>query len=334
VVSTELYLKQLGLAPANFNLRTYYVKMMGEQVAGYYDSRAKTFYTSSIVDPLLLETVMAHELTHALQDQHFDLEVLGTWPPHDSDARLAMKALVEGDATFTMSRYMARNPIRYMGALAGALRSQASSKVTQAGPRIIRESGLFPYVKGMEFVANLHRSGGFAEVSAAFEDLPQSTEQILHFEKYVNGEEPIPVGVRDLTPVLGKGWKLLDHDVNGEVDMRQILAEFVKDEGIVERSAAGWGGDRYTIYRGPKKGALVVQQSVWDTAKDALEWRQAYARRSNARFGIKPVQRGNLQVWNAAPYGVWMEQRGKRVLILEGTVGAFNPERLFPVLWR
>lgn len=334
VATAELYLQQLGLAPANFNLKSYYVKMMGEQIAGYYDNKAKAFYTSERVDPTLLESVMAHELTHALQDQHFNLERLSKWPPHDSDARVAMQSLVEGDATLVMSHYIARNPMRYLGALAGSLKAQGDSQILQGGPRILRESMTFPYIQGMMFASNLHRRGGYAQVSAAFKNLPQSSEQILHFEKYLAGDKPIAVKVRDLKPLLGAGWKQMDHDVNGELDMLNILAEYVKEPGVAQRAAEGWGGDRYTVYTGPKKAALIVQDSIWDSEKDALKWRQAYAKRSNTRFGIKPIQRGNLQVWNSAPYGVWMEQRGKRVVILEGTVGAFDVAKVMSVLWR
>lgn len=333
ITASELFLKQLGLAPAGFDLKSHYVKMLGEQIAGYYDTKTKKFYTAQSVNPLMLETVMAHELTHALQDQHFDLSRLDKWPRHDSDARVALSSLVEGDATFTMSRYMAGNPLRFLGVLAASLKPQ-NSKVFYSGPRMVQESLTFPYLKGMDFASKLYKNGGFARISRAFTTVPQSTEQILHFEKYLAREAPVKVKLRDLTPRLGKGWTLLDHDVNGEMGLALVVGEHLKDERGAQNAAAGWGGDRYTVYRGPKKAVLVVQDTVWDSESEAREWREAYARGTGKRFGIKPQQRGALQVWSAARSGVWMEQRGRRVLILEGTVGAFNPTPILAALWR
>ncbi len=334
LAATDVFLKQLGLAPANFNLKAYYVKMLGEQIAGYYDTQTKKFYTAQSVDPLQLETVMAHELTHALQDQHFDLSRLEKWPRHDSDARVAMSALVEGDATLTMSRYMTRNPLRFLGVLGSALKPQPKAQVFESGPRILQESLTFPYLKGMVFASNLYKTGGWPQVSRAFTEMPQSSEQILHFEKYLAREAPLKVPPRDLSRQLGRGWTVLDHDVNGEMGLALIVGEYVKEQGAAERAAAGWGGDRYTVYRGPKGAALVVQDCLWDSEAQAREWREAYARRSTNRFGAPPRQRGKVQVWSAARNGVWMEQRGRRVLILEGTVGTFNPRPILAALWR
>jgi hypothetical protein len=330
----EIYLKQVGLAPANFDLKSYYTHMMGEQIAGYYDTKAKTFYTSELVSPLLLETVMAHELTHALQDQDLNLQRLDKWPEHDSDARLAMSSLVEGDATLAMSRYMSANPLRFLGALSSSLQAQGSSQALQNGPRVLAASLEFPYIKGLAFASELYKRGGWKSVDGAFQKLPQSTEQIIHFDKYLAGEAPVKVPLRDVTPQLGQGWKLLDHDVNGELGLQLIVAEHLGDYSAAESAAAGWAGDRYEIYGGPGKGVLIVQDTVWDNEAEARQWREAYARSTGNRFKIKPQQRGMLQVWNAAPNGVWMEQRGKRVLILEGTVGAFNADVVLKRLWR
>ncbi|HEX8463654.1 MAG TPA: hypothetical protein VF627_03465 [Abditibacterium sp.] len=331
--ATEIFLTQLGLAPAGFGLKKYYVGMMGEQIAGYYESKTKKFYTSSNVDSGQLEMVMSHELTHALQDQHFDLSRLENWPKHDSDARMAMSALVEGDATFTMARYTTRNPFRALGVLASALRSPGDTKALSAGPRILRESLTFPYLQGMQFATKLYQGGGWPSVSRAFSALPQSTEQVLHFEKYQSREAPVKVELRDISSTLGAGWKLLDHDVNGEMGLALIVGEHLQDEPRATRAAAGWGGDRYSVYGGPK-GNLVVQDCRFDTPADAAEWQQAYAKRTDNRLKKSAQVRGALQVWNAAPNGVWMEKRGSRVLILEGTVGVFNPNAVLNALWR
>ncbi len=334
ILASQLMLRQLGLAPQNFDLKATYIAMMGEQIAGYYDSKTKVFTTTDRVDKAQLETVMAHELTHALQDQHFDLGRLEKWPDHDSDARLAMSALVEGDATLVMSRYMTRNPLRMLGVLVSSLKSQGASPTFNAAPRILRESVTFPYLEGLKFATNLYQRGGWPAVSAAYRRLPQSSEQVLHFDKYLAREAPVKVELRDLSRVLGANWTLLDHDVNGEIGLFLTVAAHLKDDEAAREAAKGWAGDRYGVYRGPDNAALVTQDCRFDSEFDARQWREAYARGTSQRFGFKPQQRGALQVWNAAPNGVWIEQRGKRVLILEGSVGKFNPAPLLATLWR
>jgi hypothetical protein len=334
LLASELFLRQLGLAPADFKLKSTYIQMMGEQIAGFYEARTNTFTTSDRVDPLQLETIMAHELTHALQDQHFDLARLEKWPLHDSDARIAMSALVEGDATLVMSRYMAKNPFRFLGTLVGSLRSQADSPTFNAAPRMLREGVTFPYVGGLQFVTNIYQSSGWKGVSNAYSVLPQSTEQILHFEKYMADEEPLKVGFKDLTKKLGSGWSLLDHDVNGELGLFLVLVEHLTDEAAAKNAAAGWGGDRYSVYQGPKGAALVAQDTRWDSVAEANQWRAAYVQNASNRMGVKVKQQAGRAVWSNGKSGIWMEQRGNRVLILEGAVGSFNPNTLFAALWQ
>jgi hypothetical protein len=306
--------------------------MMGEQIAGYYDSKTKVFTTTDRVALGELETVMAHELTHALQDQHFDLRRLEKWPSHDSDARLAFASLVEGDATLVMSRYMTSNPLRFLGVLVSSLKSQGAAQTFTQAPRVLRDSITFPYLSGLDFATKLHRRGGWAEVSRAFGRPPQSTEQILHFEKYLAREAPQKVEFRDLSAVLGKGWKLLDHDVNGEFGLFLTVAEPLGDDNIARNAAAGWAGDRFSVYRGPKNAVLIVQDCRFDTLRDAQEWQSAYARTATQRLKTSVRARGALRVWSAGSKGVWMEQLGQRVLILEGTVGAFNPTQILSKL--
>lgn len=334
--ASQLFLRQLGLAPSNFDLRSSYTRLLGEQVAGYYDSKTGAFYTSDRISPGELEIVMSHELTHALQDQHFDLSRLDKWPRHDSDAKLAMSALVEGDATLVMSRYMTRNPLRVLGVMMSAFKPQSDTAVFRSTPRLLRETLLFPYIQGLSFTTNLYGNGGWPRVSGAFTRLPQSTQQVMHFDKYLARKAPVMIPLRDARPRLGAGWQLLDHDVDGELGSTLVLGEFLTDKSEVDNATKGWAGDRYAVYGGPKNSALVVQDGLWDSESAARLWRDAYAKRTSLRFGkrAKVQQRGALCVWNVAPNGVWMERRGRRVVILEGTVGAFNPASVLALVWR
>jgi len=333
LLASQVFLTQLGLAPRDFDLKKSTTSLLGEQVAGYYDPRSGTFYTSDRISTGELETVMAHELTHALQDQHFDLKRLENGPKHNSDARLALAALVEGDATLVMSRYMGRNPFRFLGMLGSALVPHDSAAFG-ATPRALRESLLFPYMQGLLFNNQLVRMGGEPAVSRAFGRLPKSTQQVMHFELYLADKQPIPVPLRDVRPQLGAGWRLLDHDVNGEEGSVLVLSQFLSDKAEVEAATKGWAGDRFAVYEGPNKAVLVVQDMLWDSEAAAQKWRDAYAKRTVARISghISEGTNGTLTRLNDGHDGVWLERKGRRVVILEGTYGVFDSTKVLAAL--
>ena len=335
IKAAELYLRQLGLAPKNFDLKNSYTRLLGEQVAGFYDTRTHAFTTSSRVAPLQLETVMAHELTHALQDQHFDLGRTDTWPKHESDSRIAFSGLIEGDATLVMTRYMTANPLRAFGVVVSSLGEigKSNTALLNSTPRILLETLQFPYTSGLQFVTRLHARGGWDAVSRAYKRPPASTQQILHFDLYWQNKAPEKVAVPDVSRVLGSGWKLLDHDVNGELGLSQVVNEFV-DAATARAAASGWSGDRYAVFTGPKGAVLVVQNSLWNDAASASKWRAAYATRTQNRFAGQSEEKrdGAISSWNVASDGVWLEQKGRRVVMLEGTVGSFNAKRVLAAL--
>ncbi len=148
-------LKKLGLAPLDFELRSFFIKLLTEQVAGYYDPKTQQFYLADWIDADGQLTVMSHELTHALQDQHFNLRRFEDWPKGDSDAELAAHALIEGDATFTMIAFARRDQSRLRALLKSAEADAGSMEQIEHAPRALRESLLFPYQSGAVWVAEL-----------------------------------------------------------------------------------------------------------------------------------------------------------------------------------
>src|SRR3712207_1264937 len=207
MAASETTLKKLGLVPADFQLRPFIIKLLTEQVAGYYDPKSQEFYLADWIDLDGQRPVMAHELVHALQDQHFNLRRFEDWPKHDSDAELAAHALVEGDASYLMMQYVARDPARQLAFLKSMMAGGAgASEQIEKAPRVLREQMLFPYLQGMMWVAQVYKEGGWGAVSAVYKNLPKSTEQVLHAEKYASNEGPQKVAVRDLSPTLGRGW--------------------------------------------------------------------------------------------------------------------------------
>ena len=202
--ATEVSLRKFGLAPNDFEYRSNIIKLLTEQVAGYYDPKAQEFYLADWLELEGQKPVMAHELTHALQDQHFNLRRFEKWPHGDSDAELAVHALVEGDATLAMTVYMARNPLVAL-AFSRSLTTGVATEQFDKMPRAMRESLIFPYLQGSEWATQLYRKGGWSEVSNAFTKLPLSTEQILHADKYYKYERPIKIVLPDVTSLLSAG---------------------------------------------------------------------------------------------------------------------------------
>ena len=203
--ATEVSLKKFGLVPADFQYRAFIIKLLTEQVAGYYDTTAQRFQLADWLELDGQKPVMSHELTHALQDQHFNLRRFEKWPRGDSDAELAAHALIEGDATLAMTLYMSRHPLialAFIQSLKGE-NGMALEQYNQA-PRVLRDTLTFPYLQGMEWAAQLHKRGGWPMVSKAYTRLPLSTEQILHPEKYFSYERPTKIMLRDLTVLLNR----------------------------------------------------------------------------------------------------------------------------------
>ena len=340
--ASEVSLKKLGLVPADFQFRPFIIRLLTEQVAGYYDPKQQEFFLADWIDLDGQKPVMAHELTHALQDQHFNLRRFEKWPKGDSDAELAAHALIEGDASLAMKVYVTRSPLRIIALMKSMGASKSSTEEIERAPRAIRESLLFPYEQGMEWAEQLYKREGWSLVSKAFKELPQSTEQILHADKYFAHEAPVKISLPDITPTLGSGWKRIDTDVNGEWSYYLILDEYLKSEQESRRAAAGWGGDRYSVYEGAKPGQVfIVQLSAWDTEQDAAEFFAAYAKRTEARYksanalpdkpaGAMTEEKG----WHTDEGDVLMQRRGQRVLILEGVPEGKDAGVLASKLWQ
>lgn len=338
--AAEVLLRVYGLAPDDFKYRSSLVKLLTEQVAGYYDPKAQQFYLADWIDLDGQKPVMAHELTHALQDQHFNLRRFEKWPKGDSDAEMAAHALIEGDATLAMMLYMKQNPLVALAFAKSLSTQESSSEQFKLAPRAIRESLLFPYEQGSIWAMQVYRRGGWDMVSEAFKKLPQSSEQIMHPEKYFSYEAPVKVTLPDISKDLGGGWKRVDDDVNGEWGFYLILDQFLNNSAYSKDAAAGWAGDRFTLYEQAGTNNLIVAQlTVWDSPEDAKEFFDAYAGRTlrrypSARALDSSKSNGQIAEWRTSQGDVMMEMRQSRVLIIEGVPATANKKGLMTTLWQ
>lgn len=363
--AAEVTLKKLGLATPDFQYRAFMIRLLTEQVAGYYEPKTRQFYLADWIDIDGQRPIMAHELTHALQDQHFNLRRFDHWPKGDSDAELAAHALIEGDATLTMAMYVASNPFRALTFLKSIGAMGIATKELDKAPRALRETLLFPYQEGMNWTRALFKQGGWAQVSEAFTALPRSTEQILHADKYFAHEAPVKVTLPDFTSLLNTGnqksgirsprstsnsgspassfqapaaWRKLASDVNGEWGFYLILDQFLKSPTESRRAAAGWAGDRTAVYESPKGEVLYISVSIWDTENDAREFFDAYVKRTQLRYPaattLTDAQRGmpGVQIFRTPEGTASIDLRGLRVTIVEGVSGEHRMDSLLKAL--
>ena len=195
-------LKLLGLLKPDVDLRKVSGTIFGQGVAGYYDPRTKHLRVVSgaqTTNRFLYEITLAHELTHALEDQRFKLDLESS---SSDDAGLANLALVEGSATAVMFTYAERH-FTSEQSLGGLLSSLGQD--TGDLPPFIEAQLVFPYVQGQEFIKRLYAAGGWGVVDAAYRFRPPaSSEQIMHPDKYLAVEQPDKVRLH-ASP--GAGWR-------------------------------------------------------------------------------------------------------------------------------
>jgi hypothetical protein len=248
-----------------------------EYVAGFYDLGAQTVFlrtqTASRlkwVGSLMDRIVLAHEIEHALQDQSFDLRRLAALD--DDEQRLAASAVFEGDATLVGLAWEAKSRGRsweeVVGQIAALSAANAASGFATAPSAdlttlkgnipVLRERASFQYVFGLSFMMQLYRAGGFELLDRTFTALPTTTEQVLHVDKYIAGEQPIAIRYPDVPP----GSSVIATGHLGEFQTRVLLAQCLPMTEAV-RAATGWGGDSYTVFKsGSREGVLWV--TAWD----------------------------------------------------------------------
>jgi hypothetical protein len=276
---TEL-LELLGLVPPGTDLREIYSDLGGEQIAGYYDPKRERL---AVVDGpsasgVVAEITLAHELTHALEDQRFGIE--DDPGAGADDHQTAYTALIEGTATAAMTDYSERYISPTAALLDGLAAIGPAMESTESIPPYVQRALEFSYTGGAEFVAALRDEGGWKVVNRALADRPPvSTEQVMHPVKYFAREGPSGVRIGPLG--LGADWKRSARGTIGEYDTRELLR--LGDEDGAAAAAGGWGDGRYELWRNeaeatdecgdPCRAAnVLVLRWAWDAPADAREF--------------------------------------------------------------
>jgi hypothetical protein len=283
-------LSAFGLLPPNFPLKQTYIDLLGEQIGAFYDQHQhKLFmFRDASLENAQNRVILAHELTHALQDQNFGLLKLPLEIKNNDDQAEAASALVEGDATLVMTQYMAQDLT--WRTLADTVTYSVTQRMEQIrkAPHYLREMLVFPYLKGQLFCSAVYARGGFAALSEVYAHPPASTAQILHPEKYFaeTREDPIPVTFKDTTV---NGQNPLADNVLGEMGMRLLFAQSM-DEDTAESVSDGWRGDRYLVY---DNGDTLVWKTVWNSPAAAASAISAMKQMCASRFHLTFPAAGN-----------------------------------------
>ena len=303
---SEYVMKKFGLLPADFNLRTFMVSMLREQVAGYYDSKTKTM---NLLDWLPLEAqkpVMAHELTHALQDQFVNLE---KWEEGDTpegkklslpqqlaldEVRVARQSVTEGQAMLVLIDYSLQPTGRSSADAPDAVKMMedqmmdgTGSPIFSSAPLYIKRAMMFPYREGTEFERQVLVSDGKqGAYKGTLETPPQDTHEVMQPKSYLDGKHIPLLTVPDYDKVLGHVWEQIDFGALGQFDVN-VLIELYEDAATANDLTSSWRGGYY--YAAHKKGArpedvAFIYVSKWaddDAAADFARvfvdsWKQRY----------------------------------------------------------
>jgi hypothetical protein len=311
-------LKKLGLIPADIDYKEFAMKLLTEQVGGFYDPSQKTFFIASWLPAAEQKPVMIHELTHALQDQYFDVgQILKEdRAAQNDDQALAHEALMEGDGMVVMLQYILEPMKRHFSQLpdlAFIMRTQISTMQSQfpifkSSPPYLQELLLFPYGYGASFLQyTWSHTPSWEAVNKIYSDLPSSTEQIMHPEKYfTNRDTPKPVNAAGFAAKLGSNWKVAYKNVMGEFSLGLLLSLHFTEEKS-RRVASGWGGDQVLLLENKEGKDAVLVSTIWDTAEDTEkfyttmdEWfRQHYPnieRLNETPTGFSVIQNGEISI--------------------------------------
>jgi hypothetical protein len=303
-------LRAFELTPVGYDFVGGIYALIKGNVAGLYDPDDGAMILLDDLRQTIVAQTLAHELVHALQDQHYDLKQLLKYTAGQTDRVGAGHALAEGDATAAML-----DMTQGVGSITPAqlrlalVASVALSDTGHETPRVLQASLVAPYVDGFTFVQALRARGGWAEVDRAWRRLPASTEQLLHLDKYYADEKPLMVPE---PPMPDSGFRSADADVLGEQGLRLSLEQWtIRKKAIA--AAAGWGGDRYLVAdrEGPAgtRDIAVAWHLRFDSEADSREaaavFRKAFPKACKERKDLGPLawqRRGDAIAMVAGPY--------------------------------
>lgn len=340
----------LGLLPGDQDLTAVTIGVLVEQVGGFYDPKTESFYVMSSVQPDLARVVIAHEFTHALDDQHFDLDGTGAELTQNSDASMAYHAVIEGSGMELMFEWVKRHMEPAAVARMAAAQAALPSEAIGVAPPMVWKPLVALYYQGQAFLRRQRRSSPLgnpariSDIDRALNDPPRSTEQVIHPLKYWSpdhADEPRTL-VLD-TSALPEDVELLYENTLGELHAAMVTTPIGERAGLdvdmgsllglrfTNEAATGWGGDRYVLL-GKGKARVLCWETRWDSLEDADQFAAALSDLSGGIEASKALSPSHeeglsgLQVTRRGSDGVhlvsWAGLERNEALGLAGLVSA------------
>jgi hypothetical protein len=289
------YLLSLGLVDSSFDPIQFYKDFYAEEIAGYYDNTVKEMYVIQGADFGAQERLTyAHEYTHALQDQNYDIENGLKYGDKEcenqNDRCAAIQALLEGDATLSEQIWQDQHYTSEEHRDLFTKSLNMDLPVFQNAPKYFQQSLFFPYSQGFEFVNSLYEKGGWDAVDQAYKNPPVSTAQILHPEKYPD-VKPVPVTLPSVDGMKLGDMQLQETGTSGEWELFLLLSAGVNQANqltaaTASKAAAGWAGDQYALYASPDGSQRLYVQCVrWENETEADEFASTFADYAQKRWG-------------------------------------------------
>ncbi|MFN2297927.1 MAG: hypothetical protein ACK2UB_03695 [Anaerolineales bacterium] len=317
----------LGFIKPTYDLEKYALTRLADGVMGFYMPEQRMIFVIGSRFAGMEKWTFSHEYDHALVHAYYPAVGIMEDDPlcaGDSQRCEAIRALVEGDAVWLMVQWYQQYASVYDIQDIGAYQFPYSMPPEDNTPPYMYPAVDFPYLQGMDFVNYFYQKGNWARVNKIYENLPVSTEQILHPQKYEIGEKPIPMEIPDLQAVLGEAWSVAKSDTLGEFMTYLLLsygadafAQISDDQAIT--ASAGWGGDHYLVFSsGDGEQLLLSAEWAWDTDKDATEFHSRMKEYLDMRFRGEQTEAPAGDCWTMNDATACVYRSGRYILWVLG----------------
>jgi len=284
----QLLYETLGLMRPGVSLYDILLTFSTEGTHGWFDLENERQYVVLDSDDLTLshERTYVNEYVNHLQAVNFDIKAKYDATEGNDDARLALRALLEGDSAIGEFVYTNEHFTPEEQEASILEPNEAFREALNMAPYIAIRTFVFPFAEGLDFAVQLFQAAGnWSLINQALENPPASTEQVLHLEKYAAGEMPVDVKMPDLGWALGDEWEHVRTGTLGELFiMAWLETDFSPQAASI--AATGWGGDAYSLFEGPGGRGILVLATVWDSEQDAEQFFETVQRHTEARSGV------------------------------------------------
>ena len=317
--------ESFGLIPKGFKLESFLVDLLTEQIAGLYDPKSHEFYIADWIAPEEQKMVMSHELTHALEDQQYQIEDWVKAARPNDDAELARESVLEGSAMAAMLDYMLRekglnlrdlpdiDPSVFVG-------DMSETPMLKKAPPFIKDSLMFPYFAGLTFSSNILKTDGWSGFESVFAKPPANTQQIMHPDLYRAHKVSPPLKLGLPEHFLDATWVPLEENSLGEFGWKEVLKQFL-DEDRAKSLAAAWDGDKYTTYeqKDTKRTLLVTHVRLASeevAARFFGQYSEALEKKHSERTNL--YRHPNFFSFTTPDGGVFLRCVARECITLEG----------------